>query len=793
MPKVEIEIDGKLVETQQGAMIIEAADNAGIRIPRFCYHKKLSIAANCRMCLVEVENVRKPVPACATPISAGMKIKTASRMAIESQQAVMEFLLINHPLDCPVCDQGGECELQDVAMGYGSDVSRYTEGKRVVADKNLGPLIATDMTRCILCTRCVRFGTEVAGIRELGLIGRGDRMEISTYIERAVDSEISGNIIDLCPVGALTSKPFRFSARAWEMRQQPTIAAHDCVGSHLNVHLKGNKVKRIVPRENEAVNEVWISDRDRFSYEGLHAADRATQPLIKQDGIWQETDWSTALRLTAEKLQAIVAEHGAEAIGALASASATLEEHYLLQRVIRGLGSHNIDHRLQQVDFSDDGRAPYVTGLPLGISEIEFADSILLVGSHLRKEQPLLAHRVRKASLQGAQIMAINPVHYEFVFPLAHELTVEQGDLVLGLAGVIKAALSFIATPDEPLVHLLKDIEPTPAATAIAHQLRQSQRPLLMFGALAIQSPAFSLLKQFARVLHQATGCQWAVLTPGANSAGAYIAGCVPHQQAANVLASKPGKSTSAMLTEFLAAYVLLQVEPGFDCALSGQALKAMQQAQCVIALSSFASEAIKACADIILPIAAFTETSGTYVNVAGAWQTFNGICQPLGEARPAWKVLRVLGNLLALHGFEYVSSEEVRNEVSNLVQEQKEPTFAPKPFAYPQQLPVASQGLVRIAEVPLYATDSIVRRATALQQTPEALAAGAILINQKQADHAALSAGQQARATQGEFSVVLPVVIDERIPDGSVYIPQGVSACVGLGAPYGLVELQRA
>ena len=792
MPKIEIEINGKSVETEQGAMIIEAADAVGIAIPRFCYHKKLSIAANCRMCLVEVENVRKPVPACATPVSPGMKVKTESPMARESQRAVMEFLLINHPLDCPVCDQGGDCELQDVSMGYGGDISRYSEGKRSVSDKNLGPLIATEMTRCIHCTRCVRFGTEIAGVRELGLIGRGENIKISTYVEHTMESELSGNIIDLCPVGALTSKPYRFSARAWELRQQPTVAPHDCVGANIYVHLKGNEVKRVVPRENEAVNEVWISDRDRFSYEGLNSLDRVGKPLIKQNGTWIETDWPTALNTAVEKLKTIIAQKGSDAIGALASPNATVEEHYLLQRVLRGLGSNNIDHRLQQVDFSDDGVMPAILGLPTSIADIEQSDTILLIGSHIRKEQPLLAHRIHKASKNGAQIMAINPVAFEFIFPLAHQLIPEQADLVYGLATVVKAALSFIAQPDPALVSLLKDIEATPSAMAIAQQLRQSQRPLLIFGALAIQSPAFSLLKQFARVLEQATTSQWGVLTVGANSQGAYLAGAVPHLQAAGEKVNKAGKSVQAMLVNPLSAYVLLQTEPGYDCAQSDKAIKAMQQAECVIALTSYADDNVKSYADIILPIAAFTETSGTYVNVQGLWQSFNGVNQPAGDARPAWKVLRVLGNLLALNGFDYNSSDDVRAELRQLVNNNNNHTNGA--FSYPQQLPLIKKGkgIIRIAEVPLYASDSTVRRASSLQRTPQAITSAALRINSKQAIASGLQEGDAVRVSQGENAVILTAVIDERLSDQCALIQQGLDATVGLGAPYDFVELHK-
>jgi NADH-quinone oxidoreductase subunit G len=437
--RVHIEIDGRPLQARRGAMIIEVADEAGIHIPRFCYHKKLSVAANCRMCLVEVERTPKPLPACATPVAEGMKIKTRSPLARDAQKSTMEFLLINHPLDCPICDQGGECELQDVAMGFGGDVSRFQERKRVVRDKDIGPLIATDMTRCIHCTRCVRFGAEVAGIRELGATGRGEHMEIGTYIEHSVDSELSGNVIDLCPVGALTSKPFRFSARAWEMLQRDTIAAHDCIGSNLHVHVRRNRIMRVVPRENEAVNETWISDRDRFSYQGLYGDDRLAAPLIKGSGGWQQTDWPTALSAAAAGLRRVLAERGAQQLGALASPSATLEELYLLQRLVRGLGSHNIDHRLRQGDFRDQDVAPLFPWLGQSIAALETLDAALVVGSHTRKEQPLANHRLRKAALRGSALMFVNPVAFEFNYPVAEAVVATPAGMLQALAAIAKA------------------------------------------------------------------------------------------------------------------------------------------------------------------------------------------------------------------------------------------------------------------------------------------------------------------------------------------------------------------
>ncbi|MBI3776687.1 MAG: NADH-quinone oxidoreductase subunit G, partial [Gammaproteobacteria bacterium] len=717
--QVTIEIDGKKVQARSGAMVIEAADELGIKIPRFCYHKKLSIAANCRMCLVEVEKAAKPLPACATPVTEGMRIFTQSRKALEAQKAVMEFLLINHPLDCPICDQGGECELQDVAMGYGRDISRYGENKRVVADKNLGPLIATDMTRCIHCTRCVRFGDEIAGLRELGATGRGEHMEIGTYIENAVGSELSGNVIDLCPVGALTSKPFRFSARAWEMRQHPSIAPHDCIGSNIFVHIAKNKVLRVVPRDNEAVNETWISDRDRYSYEGLNSVDRLRAPMIKQDGQWREVDWTTALDFTVSGLQKVIAQHGAQQLGALCSPSSTLEEMYLLQKALRALGSSNLDHRLRQLDFSDQDQAPLYPWLGQSIEHLEQVDAALLIGSNVRKDQPLAGHRLRKAALAGARMMFINPLDYDFRFNVAQKIITDPRRMVLELGAVAKA-LTQLAGVKAPagFGDLFKSVTISTTHQAIAQHLKDARNATVLLGLGACAHAEFSALRSLASLIAQLTDAKLGILSDGANAAGAWLAGMLPHRGPAGVKVDVSGQHAAAMCKAGLKGFVLLGVEPDVDLSYGRNALAELRAAQFTVLLSPYRNAALEQTAQVLLPIAPFTETSGTFVNAEGRWQSFTGAVAPLADARPAWKVLRVLGNLLQIPGFDYVTSEEVRDELHALVGNARADNKATG--RGPVRAAGQVVGVARIADVPLYALDATVRRAGALQKTAD-------------------------------------------------------------------------
>ncbi|MDX1513775.1 MAG: NADH-quinone oxidoreductase subunit NuoG [Gammaproteobacteria bacterium] len=779
---INIEINGQPFKARKGQMVIEVTDDAGIRIPRFCYHKKLSVAANCRMCLVEVEKAPKPLPACATPVMDGMKVHTRSPLALKAQKTVMEFLLINHPLDCPICDQGGECELQDVAMGYGRDVSRFVERKRVVKDKDLGPLIATDMTRCIHCTRCVRFGEEVGGMPELGATGRGEHMEIGTFIEQQVTSEMSGNVIDLCPVGALTSKPFRFRARAWEMQQRPGVAPHDPVGSNIDLHIGRNRVLRVVPRENEAINEVWISDRDRFSYEGLYTDDRLLSPKIKRDGRWLEVDWQSALEFVAEGLER------AGKPGALVSPGATVEELFLMQRLVRGLGSNDIDHRLRAADVSDQEHAPAYPALGLPIADLERLDAALLVGSNSRKEHPIVNHRLRKASLRGAAVSLINPVDYEFNFRIAERIIARPsrlGDELLGVA----------ATLDESgqgagLDALTSGVAVEARHRSIAKSLVDGERAAILLGPSAINHPAASFLRGVASALATATGASLGFLCEGANAAGAWIAGAVPHRHAGGKAVAQPGASAAQMASEPRKACLLLGVEPERDCGNPAAAVAALGATEFTVALSAYSTSALEGFADVLLPVAAFAETSGTYINMEGVWQSFEGGAPPPGEARPAWKVLRVLGNLLDLEGFEQVSSTEVLDAVRAVAGDSRMPDQRTWPA--PASRPAVTDGVERIGDVPGYAVDPLVRRARSLQRTRDAALADAA-VNPALAATLGLNDGDRVSLRQNGFETIAVVGIDPSVPDRCVRVPAGIPVSETLGPSFGPLEIAKA
>ncbi len=788
---VSIEINGQQLQVSEGTMVIQAADDAGITIPRFCYHKKLSVAANCRMCLVEVEKVPKPLPACATPVSEGMRVFTRSPLALEAQKSVMEFLLINHPLDCPICDQGGECDLQDLAVGYGKDVSRFAENKRVVPDKNIGPLIATEMTRCIHCTRCVRFGQEIAGIMELGATGRGENMRIGTYVERAVNSEMSGNVIDLCPVGALTSKPYRYTGRPWENDHQPSIAPHDCLGSNINLDVRRNRVMRVLPRENETLNEVWLSDRDRFSYSGIYSEQRALRPQIKQGDDWKEVEWETALAYAIEGLKAVRNQKGAEQLGALVSPSATLEEHYLLQKLLRGIGSNNIDHRLRQQDFSDQDIAPLYPALGQGIAELQELDAALLIGSWLRKDQPIAAHRLRKAVLRGAKIMAVNALDYEFNFPLSENLVSAPADMTVNLAAIIKALLSLSGKPaPEGLASLLENVAVQDGHQVVAQQLFNANKASILIGNQAMNQPDFAGLRALANVIADLAGAKLGYLSEGANTAGACLAGSLPHRGLAGESISNLGKTAYSMIEDGLAAYVLLGIEPEYDCANAGRALAAMKEADFVVCLTTFATETMRDYADVILPISVFAETAGTFVNAEGKWQSYQGGVQPLEDVRPAWKVLRVMGNLLLLDGFDYVSVDEVQNEIEAAVASVQMTTSSE--WRCPASLGSGTNGLMRVGHLPLYSVDPLVRRSEPLQATRDMIKA-AVYINSNTANQQGISANQQVRVVQDQYSNNLPVVIDEGVPDQCVFIPAGVKDSQLLGDAYGSVIIEEA
>jgi NADH-quinone oxidoreductase subunit G len=773
MNMLKIEIDGQQLEVAPGSTIIEAADAAGISIPRFCYHKKLSVAANCRMCLVDVEKAPKPLPACATPVADGMKIATHSAKAIAAQKGVMEFLLINHPLDCPICDQGGECELQDLAVGYGGDVSRYQEMKRVVKDKDIGPLIATEMTRCIHCTRCVRFGEELAGIMELGATGRGEHMRIGTYVAQSVDSELSGNMIDLCPVGALTSKPFRYSARTWELNDVPGVSPHDCVGANLNVQVRRNKVMRVLPRANEDVNEIWLADRDRFSYEALNSPERLLKPMIRANGAWRETDWSTALNVAVDGMQKVIAAHGPQSIGALASPTSTLEEFYLLQKLLRALGSGNVDHRLRQRDFSDDAEAPLFPYLGLPIRDLEAVDAALLIGSNIRKDQPLLGLRLRKAFLHGAALFAVNPVDYDFSFDLKAKVIVDPAALPAALARIAcaLAETSGATLPSE--VVKLAGGKPSDAEQAIALGLKDKSNASVLVGNFALTHPQAALLRSLADLIAELSGAHLGLL-PEANSAGGWLAGCLPQRGANGVAAQPAGRHAADMFAQPLQGYFIFAAEPELDGADGKQAQAALKQAGCVVAFSAFKSS-LSDVAHVLLPLAPFTETDGTFVNAEGRFQSFSAAVTPAGEARPGWKILRVLGNLFKLAGFDYTAASEVRAEV--------QPPLAPSTRLKARRFvpAAAAKGLQRIAEVPMYSIDPLVRRASALHKTRDNSGPVARM-HPREAQKQGVGSSARLRVIAGGESVTLDFLLDRRIPEGCVSIPAGYPETLALG-----------
>ena len=703
---VEIELDGKKVEVTEGCMVMHAAEKVGTYIPHFCYHKKLSIAANCRMCLVEVEKAPKPLPACATPVTQGMIVRTKSDKAIKAQQSVMEFLLINHPLDCPICDQGGECQLQDLAVGYGGDSSRYGEEKRVVAHKDVGPLISMEeMTRCIHCTRCVRFGQEIAGVMELGMVNRGEHSEITTVIGDTVDSELSGNMIDLCPVGALTSKPFRYSARTWELSRRKSVSPHDSTGANLIVQVKNHKVMRVVPFENEDVNECWIADRDRFSYEALNSPDRLTRPMLKQGGEWKEVDWQTALEYVANGLRCVKTEHGAQSIGALVSPHSTVEELFLAGALVRGLGSDNIDHRLRHAEF---GKAEGVRWLGTSIASLSTLQSVLVVGSNLRKDHPLFAQRIRQAARHGCAVNAINSVASDWAIPNVRTKLAPAAGWSTALAEVAAAiaAEKGVAAP-------VQGAATSEEARAIAAALLTGERKAILLGNGAAHHVQASSLLALAQWIGAQTGATVGYLTEAANTVGAQFVGAQPQEG---------GLNAAQMLDGRLKAALLLNVEPEHDSALGAAAAQALAQTDMVVTLSPFKTNL--EFSDVLLPIAPFSETSGSFVNAEGRLQSFHAVVKPAGEARPAWKVLRVLGNLLGLEGMDYETSQDVLVRATG------------KPAGECTLLPAERLSNATSAEPKLggecaepvvaaiYQLDSLVRRAPSLQLTADARAA---------------------------------------------------------------------
>ncbi len=777
---IEIELDGKKVEIAEGSMVMHAADKAGTYIPHFCYHKKLSIAANCRMCLVDIEKAPKPMPACATPVTQGMIVRTKTDKAIKAQQGVMEFLLINHPLDCPICDQGGECQLQDLAVGYGGSSSRYAEDKRVVFPKDVGPLISMrEMNRCIHCTRCVRFGQEIAGQMELGMIHRGEHSEITTVAGETIDSELSGNMIDVCPVGALLSKPFRFQARTWELSRRKGISPHDSTGTNLIVQLKGQKVVRVLPLENEAVNECWLADRDRFSYEALNGDQRLTAPMLKQGGGWRTVDWPTALEYVANGLKQIAADHGPARIGALGSAHATLEELHLLQKLVRGLGSENVDFRTRHADFGGGEGPGAVRWLGTSIASLSDLQRVLVVGSFLRKDHPLFAQRLRQATRRGAKVHSLHALHDDWLMAMASQTSVAPSAWVQALAD-IAAAVGEATGSTPPMAGTATDV-----AKTVAGSLGGGERKAILLGNAAAQHPQASTLLKLADWIGEKTGASVGYLTEAANTVGA---------QLVNALPGPGGLDAGRMLDAAagLKACLLLDIEPALDAANPAAAAAALASAQMVVAMSAFKTSAADV-ADVLLPIAPFTETAGTFINAEGRVQSFHGVSKPTGETRPAWKVLRVLGNLLSLPGFDFETSEEVRTEALGDV-EAIAGRLHNKPDASTTAGPAfAASGLERIADVPIYAADSIVRRSMPLQMTVDARPPK-VAVSQAVWDELGLADGDSVRVAQaGGTNAVLPVRLDPTLAPTAVRIAAGHPTTAALGAMFGAVTLARA
>lgn len=780
-----IEIDGKVFEVESGKTIIEVADDAGIHIPRFCYHKKLSVAANCRMCLVGVENSRKTLPACATPITDGMKVFTKSEETIRSQQAVMEFLLINHPLDCPICDQGGECELQDVSMGFGYDESEYFEDKRSVADDDLGTLISTEMTRCIHCTRCVRFGDEVAGVRELGATGRGEKVQIGTYVQHSMTSEVSANIIDLCPVGALTSKPSRFTARAWELTQHNSLAPHDCLGSNVHLHVRQNQLMRVVPKENESLNETWLSDRDRFSYLGLKSSNRAGKPMIKTNGQWQTVDWETALKFAADGISRVIKQHGPEQFAAFSSPSATLEEHYLLQKLMRNLGVHNLDYRIRQTDFSGQETRPTISTNTIKYAELEKQKTILLIGCNIDREIPLAGVRVRKAYRNDGKIYSINPVNYDFHFAVTEKTIVSPLEIPLKIAELLLVLADDTSKLPEELQRLLVGLQPDEKSRAIASALKQPDA-VIVTGELFENHPHSALLNTLVYFVEQFSGARKIQFTTGANSAGANLAGMLPYRTATGKDVIPAGLDVQAALDNKLKGYFLLGVEPGYDFENPHRARQSMLGSEFVVMLTAFDHQSMRDYADVILPIAPYSETSGTYINVDHVWQTVAGACAPFEEARPAWKVLRVLGNLLHCDEFEYTSTEDVLKEIKALDSVRKNIKYQPY---YPESLPLNNHQLVRVGEWPLYRCDAIVRNADALQNCAASETA-CIRIHPETANR--LNLDEVATVSQGDIEITLPLKRDERVASDVVWVANSMPETVDLGHSFAAINIKR-
>ncbi len=785
---VTVTIDGVDVKAPRNTMLIEVADQAGVSIPRFCYHKHLSVAANCRMCMVEVEKAPKPLPACATPVSDGMKVFTRSELALDAQKGTMEFLLINHPLDCPVCDQGGECELQDVAMGYGGDVSRFNERKRVVRDKNIGPLVSTDMTRCIHCTRCVRFGNEIAGVSELGATGRGEFMEIGTYVEKSLSSELSGNVIDLCPVGALNAKPSRMKARAWEMVEQSNISAHDSFGSNLIMHTLRNEVVRVVPQENPDINETWISDRDRFSYEAMYSENRLKHVMHKDAGKWEQSHWPEALSSIAATLK----HYNAEDIGFLVSPNQSNEELYLAQKIARALGVNNIDHRINQIDFQYQDADPVFPWLGQNIADLEKQDAILIIGSDLRSEQPMLAHKVRKASARGAKVFVVNPYHCEFHMSLTGNVVVKPQEWLARLMGLL-AGLNNSAQHNAPREWqaLLSSAKFDDDLAEIAKALLDKENSTVLIGSLMQQHYEYSSLRAVSYCLAQLSESSFGYISTASNASGASLLGVLPHRAIMSEAIDEPGMDYQQMVQSPRKVVVLIGLEPEWDCALPAQALRALEQAEQVISINSFTTEAMQEYCDWMLPAKCYAESEGTKINIEGRWQSYSKVVDADIEVKDGWKILRMLGAELELDGFDYLNIEDVRKEISQ---------HFSNSFEFSNELPSLpnvdvkhweSDVIFSTGATPIYSVDAITRNASSLKQAQN-LDESVAMVNIIDVEKHGLIEGKWVKVTQGDDSSIFKCVINNDILPGTVHIPRGLPRSEKLGGVFAVVELKN-
>ncbi len=780
IPMINVNIDDQALQVEQGTMIIEAADKHGITIPRFCYHKKLSIAANCRMCLVDVEKSRKPLPACATPVAEGMVVHTTSKKALEYQKAVMEFLLINHPLDCPICDQGGECELQDVAMGYGNDYSRYEQRKRVVSDPDIGSLIATDLTRCIHCTRCVRFGTEVAGLREFGMNSRGETSKIGTFLSNSADSELSGNVIDLCPVGALTAKPSRYRGRSWEYQARPAIAPHDCLGSHVEVHTRRNEVMRVVPRECEEINEVWISNRDRFSYQGLSHQDRLQTPMIKRNGQWDKVSFEEAFEYVTKQVKK--RQESPEQIHALAGSTATVEEYYLLQKIVRALGSNNLDYRVVQSDFSQADAESVEPGINCSLEEIAQSDAICIIGAHIRANQPLLQTRIRQASLNGAQVLSFNPADFG--------ATWEQDTLHMSRPDVwVEDLKAFYGA-----LEAKKALPKMPKALAsFAKVLLKAQAPVVLWGEYIQAHPDFANLLYWIEKIKQLVGAKGGQLSHGPNTRGASIAGFLPHRLPGGLAVDKAGSTWVEMLEgdQSESLFFVMALEPHLDTLFAAKTAAMLSQSEMVVGFMPYIDEAMAQYFDVVFPVSSFTETSGTYVNVSGLRQGFCGAIKPPGMARPLWKVLRVLGNYLDLEGFDYQSAQEVASECFELAKKQSSASAV----ASYQATDSDKKQKVKCMQIPYDSglnSDALVRRAAALNQTQAVKKASHIQMSPQLAKVLDIVNGDQVALNQASLEIEMAADCSIEMAEDSVFVSQKMAQTSAIGQAFEDISLKK-